>query len=134
MASDPLEQVHGLAVLVCPDDGPQLRDDAAVLDVIAAALDRGADLVLLPSRRLPEDFFVLRTRLAGEVVQKFANYRLRLAILGDISRHTAASPALRDFVAEANRGRHLWFVATRDELDERLRPRSGKPMQDRPNG
>jgi hypothetical protein len=58
--------------------------------------------------------------VAGEVVQKFVNYRLRLAIVGDLTTHLAVSAALRDFVRESNRGRQLWFVADDAELDARL--------------
>ncbi len=43
-------------------------------------------------------------------------------IVGDISRHLAESSALRAFVNEANRGKEVWFLATREELEERLRP------------
>jgi hypothetical protein len=43
-------------------------------------------------------------------------------VVGDISRHVAASNALRDFVYESNRGRHLWFVDSLDELERRLAP------------
>jgi hypothetical protein len=49
------------------------------------------------------------------------NYRLRLAVLGDISRHVAESTALRDFVYESNQGNQLWFLGGVEELDERLR-------------
>lgn len=63
-------------------------------------------------------------RLAGEIVQKFVYYRLNLAVVGDVSAHVEASTALRDFVREANRGRHLWFVGTAEEFAERLAPRA----------
>jgi hypothetical protein len=47
-------------------------------------------------------------------------YGVRLAIVGDISAYVNESTALRDFVYEANRGRDLWFAATREEIDGRL--------------
>jgi hypothetical protein len=56
-------------------------------------------------------------------------YRRRLAILGEISRHVAESSAFRDFVYEANRGDHVWFVADLEELDQRLAPPPGPPAQ-----
>ena len=46
--------------------------------------------------------------------------RRRVAILGDIGEAVARSAALRDFVRESNRGRHVWFVADRMELERRL--------------
>jgi hypothetical protein len=119
--------LHGVSVLACAARGPALRGDDDALDVVAEALGAGVDMVAVPVERLPDEFFSLRTRLAGGVVQKFVNYRLRLSVVGDISRHVAASAALRDFVTESNRGRQLWFVSSLDELAERLRgaPRAG---------
>jgi hypothetical protein len=38
-------------------------------------------------------------------------YGRRVAILGDISRYIDESPALRDFVIEANRGDQVWLVS-----------------------
>jgi hypothetical protein len=115
-----LEHRYGVPVLVCAADGPALRDDADLLDVIGEASAHQAELVLLPVERLPAEFFPLRSGVAGSLVQKFVNYRLRLAILGDVSVHVAGNDAVRDFVHEANRGRQLWFVATEDELNQRL--------------
>ncbi|MEH0933545.1 DUF4180 domain-containing protein [Micromonospora psammae] len=123
MSADTLVTLHGRAVLACAPDGPRLCGGDDAMDVIGAALGHGADLVLLPVRRLAVEFFTLRTGVAGEVVQKFVNYRLRLAVVGDISAHVARSTALRDFVTESDRGDQLWFVDTMAELEERLRRR-----------
>jgi Domain of unknown function (DUF4180) len=124
VTTESLADIHGVRVLVVADDGPQLQDDRDVVDLIAKAIEHSADLVLLPVQRLTDDFFRLRTRLAGEVAQKFVNYRLRLAIVGDISGHLAGSAALRDFVAETNRGRQIWFAATPQEVTDRLETES----------
>ena len=118
--ADTVLELHGVTVLACAPDGPKLSRESDATDLIGEAFGRHADLVLLPVERLTDEFFTLSTRLAGEVAQKFVNYRLRLAIVGDISRHLEASSALRDFVRETNRGNQLWFVADRAELDERL--------------
>ncbi len=48
------------------------------------------------------------------------NYRIRLAIVGDVSRWVAASTAFRDLVVEAERGTDLLFVADMTALGERL--------------
>lgn len=62
------------------------------------------------------EFFTLSTGLAGEFLQKFANYRLRLVIVGDVSRYTEQSSAVGDFVREANRGNQITFVSRLEEL------------------
>ncbi|MGW4897162.1 DUF4180 domain-containing protein [Kitasatospora sp. NPDC004240] len=115
-----LESIHGTAVFRYCADGEPVRDERSATDLLGEAMYSGATWLVLPADRLEDDFFRLSTRIAGGIVQKFANYRVGLAIVGDISRHTAASGALRDFVRESNRGRQLWFVADEVELRDRF--------------
>jgi hypothetical protein len=77
-------------------------------------------MTAIPVVRLGDDFFQLRSGLAGEVAQKFVNYQIWLAIFGDISERLAASKALTDFVFEANQGQALWFAANINEVQKRL--------------
>jgi hypothetical protein len=98
-------------------DGPLLTGAQDALDIIGEAYGADTDLVVIPVARLDPAFFDLRTGLAGEILQKFVNYRLRLVILGDIGAHVAASDALRDLVRESNRGRQVRFVADRAGLE-----------------
>jgi hypothetical protein len=118
--SETVTDRHGVRTLVCAPGGTMLRTDREALDVIGQALHHEAELVAIPSKRFDDAFFMLSTRVAGEIIQKFVNYRLRLAIVGDLSAHLDASSALRDFVAESNRGRQVWFVADLAEVDARL--------------
>ena len=106
--------------LYVPADGPVLTDADQILDIVGQALSADADLVVLPVNRLDETFFNLRTGLAGHILQTFANYRMKLVILGDISRHAAASDALRDLIRESNRGRQTWFAVDEADLAARL--------------
>jgi hypothetical protein len=76
-------------------------------------------LVIIPVQRLGNDFSQLETRVVGEIVQKFAQCRLRLAILGDVSQQMAQCSAFRAFVAETNRGDQFWFVTGMTELEKR---------------
>lgn len=66
--------------------------------------------------RLSPDFFRLSTGLAGAVLQKCTNYSFRLAIVGDISAHTAKSGPLRDFVYESNKRGDVRFVDSLADL------------------
>jgi hypothetical protein len=119
-----LLSIAGFRVLMCPRDGELIRDERAAVDLIGDAFGVHADVVVIPAERLGEEFFQLRTRIAGDITQKFANYRLLLVILGDISSHVAASSALQDFVRETNGGGQLWFLSGPEELDTRLSSRS----------
>ena len=117
--TDLVTRRRGVPVLVCAADGAPIASPQDALDVIGAAFSR-AEVVAIPASRFDERFFTLRTGLAGEIMQKFVNYRMRLAVVGDITAHVAASTALRDLVVESNRGNHIWFVADLDELDTHL--------------
>lgn len=117
--ADRVEQRNGVPVLVCAPDGPPVATVQDALDLIGATYGR-SEVVALPATRLDERFFTLGTGLAGEVMQKFVNYQIRLAIVGDISGHLAASSALRALVHESNRGRQIWFVTDLDDLDTHL--------------
>lgn len=117
---DRVVELPGTLALVCAADGPRLAAERDVTDLIGQALGEQVDLVVIPAGRLADEFFTLRSGFAGTVVQKFVNYRLRLAVLGDIGAHVERSTALRDFVTESNRGRQLWFLPTWHDLEARL--------------
>lgn len=71
--------------------------------------------------RFADDFFRLKTGLAGQVIQKFLTYRLGLVIVGGTSSRLQESSSLRDFVYECNSSSQVWFIGHLDELNQRLR-------------
>jgi hypothetical protein len=120
MLSTKFYEMHGVRVLELEADGTKLQTYNDAVDLIGKSFENHATLILIPVECLDDEFFQLKTRIAGELIQKFVQYRLRLAIVGDISRHLAESSALRAFVTESNRGKDVWFVASRAELGQRL--------------
>ena len=103
--------VRGEALLV--------SDPQEAMDLIATArYETGCGALIIPKAALSEDFFRLSTGLAGEVLQKFVNYGMRVAIVGDFSHYT--SKPLQDFIRESNRGKTVFFVATEQEALEKL--------------
>jgi uncharacterized protein DUF4180 len=117
---DQRHDMNGVRVFECAQKGALLRTAKDVIAQIEISGIYKTDLIAIPTARLGDDFFRLETRIAGEVLQKFLQYRHRVAIVGDISQHLAASSALRSFVIESNRGRDICFVANIDELRARL--------------
>jgi len=120
MLSTKFYELHGLRVLECVPDGTKLQAYRDAVDLIGKSFENSATLIVIPVECLDDEFFQLKTRVAGELIQKFVQYRRRLAIVGDIAGFLAESSALRAFVAEANRGKDVWFVATIEELNDRL--------------
>ena len=96
-----------------------ITDAQSALDlVMSAKYEAGTKDILLDKRLVAEDFFILSTGLAGEILQKFVNYGVRCAIYGDYSRYT--SKPLHDFIYESNQGKSVFFPATREEAIQKL--------------
>jgi hypothetical protein len=119
---DHLETIHDAAILVYDRAGPAL-DARSANDFLSAAWSAEATWLSIPLERLAPGFLDLSTRIAGEVIQKFINYRMGVAFVGDIAPWTDASKSLRDFVYESNRGAAVWFVRDRAELAAKLERR-----------
>ena len=80
----------------------------SALDVLMTAkYDAGTKNIVIDKRLIVEDFFILSTGLAGEILQKYTNYGGRIAIFGDYSRYT--SKPLKDFIYESNKGKNVFF-------------------------
>ena len=111
--------LNGKAVAIMKGKEKVLTDVQSALDLIMAAkYEADTNLVAVDKAVIAEDFFILSTGLAGEVLQKFVNYRTKVAIFGDFSQYT--SKPLRDFIYESNKGNNIFFVATEEKAVERL--------------
>ncbi|TDF96277.1 DUF4180 domain-containing protein [Paenibacillus piri] len=103
-----------------------VHSEAIIINNVNDALDLMADVhynngcskMILREEQLTGDFFELRTRLAGEILQKYTNYKMKLAIVGDFSGVTSKS--LKDFIYECNQGDNVLFKPTEAEALDRL--------------
>lgn len=66
------------------------------------------DRIIIHQKNIAPEFFDLKTGIAGEILQKFSNYRVRLAIVGDFGNYQSKS--LPDFIFETNKGRQIHFT------------------------
>ncbi|WP_316843013.1 DUF4180 domain-containing protein [Pedobacter gandavensis] len=76
------------------------------------------DKIILHEPNIKPDFFDLKTGIAGEILQKFSNYRVRLVIVGDFHKYPGKS--IKDFIYESNQGRQVNFLNSVEEAVERL--------------
>ncbi|MEJ5995726.1 DUF4180 domain-containing protein [Pedobacter sp. Du54] len=76
------------------------------------------DGIILHEEHISDDFFDLKTGLAGEILQKFSNFRVRLVIVGSFDKYPGKS--IRDFIIESNQGRLINFLSSITEAKERL--------------
>jgi hypothetical protein len=89
------------------------------VDLMADCSYQGAHQMILKDHHLHPGFFDLKTKLAGDILQKFSNYRMKLAIVGDFSGYSSNS--LRNFIFESNKLGNIVFA---DRVDAVLN--SGK--------
>jgi len=100
----------------------KIDDIRGILDRMADAACSGCTGMIVYKESLPECFFDLRTGFAGELLQKFSNYRMQIAIIGDFGVYR--SKALHDFVRESNRGNCVFL----NQLTRRALPDSARAI------
>jgi GrpB-like predicted nucleotidyltransferase (UPF0157 family) len=85
------------------------------LDLVACCVEHGSTRLLLEAGVLPEAFFELRTRFAGELLQKLQNYRIRVAAV--FPPDPGPGERFAEFVAEARRGCDFHAFTRREEAE-----------------
>lgn len=90
------------------DDNYMIRETQDAVDLLGESVSNSCNRIIIYKKNIDPDFFDLKTRLAGEILQKFSNYQVKLAIVGDFSRFTSKS--LRDFIYESNKGNLIFFT------------------------
>jgi len=109
----------GHEIAVVNSDEVLISDVQSALDfMMTVKYETDCHQIVLNKKAVAEDFFDLRTHIAGEILQKFVTYQFQIAIVGDFSGYT--SKALKDFIFESNKGRHIFFVPTEEEAIEKL--------------
>jgi len=63
--------------------------------------------VVVHQNSLKQDFFDLKSGMAGEVLQKCSTYGIKIAIIGDFEKFTSKS--LKAFITESNNGNGVFF-------------------------
>ncbi|RCX21463.1 uncharacterized protein DUF4180 [Fontibacillus phaseoli] len=110
---------NGIDIAFVDSHEELITDVQSALDLMATVrYEVGCDRFILNKSVISEDFFDLKTRLAGEIIQKFINYQAKIAIIGDFSVYSSNS--LKDFIFESNNGRDLFFLPTEEQAINKL--------------
>ena len=113
-----IENNNAICAVVQSSDVVMIDAQSALDVLMAAQYELGTKNIVIDKKLVAEDFFILSTGLAGEILQKLINYCGRIAIFGDYSHY--ASKPLHDFIRESNRGKDVFFVATEAEAVDML--------------
>lgn len=106
-------------IAVVESEEAVISDAQSTLDfIMTVQYDTGSDLIAVNKDAVAESFFVLSTKLAGDILQKFVNYRVRFAIYGDFSMYT--SKPLKDFIYECNQSGNVFFTDSKEIAIDKL--------------
>lgn len=118
MQIEHMENENGTIAVITGEE-KLITDAQSALDLaMTARYESGAEKLAIDKKVVAEDFFILSTGLAGEILQKFTNYHIKAAFYGDFTRYT--SKPLQDFIYESNQGTSVFFVPTQEEAVRRL--------------
>lgn len=96
-----------------------ITDVQSALDLIATVgYETGCNRIIINKSAIIEDFFDLKTKILGEITQKFINYQIKMAIVGDFSAYTSKS--LKDYIYESNSGKNFFFLESEEQAIEKL--------------
>ena len=110
---------NNIVCAIIESDAMVITDAQSALDLLMQAKhDADTKNIVIDKRLIKEEFFILSTGLAGEILQKYINYGGRIAVYGDYSHYT--SKPLKDFIYESNHGKDVFFVSTKEEAVEML--------------
>ena len=83
-----------------------LRSTEDGLELLGNLYYQGFDKIIIHEKNITPEF--LRTKIAGEILQKFAQYQMPLIIVGDFSKYQSKS--LNDFIFESNKSKQINFI------------------------
>lgn len=106
-------KVNDLSISKLANEGQIIRSVQDALDLISEV---SSNRIIISKENLHPDFFILSTCLAGEILQKFTNYGLYLAIIGDFS--TVTSKNLLDVIYESNKNGHILFLENEEKIKD----------------
>ena len=110
---------NGIHLAVVSSDEKVVTSTESALDMaMTVRHETGASRIALSKTLFAEEFFILSSGMAGEILQKFITYQIKAAIWGDYSRYT--SVPLKSFIYESNQGNDFFFVASKEEAIEKL--------------
>lgn len=114
-----IQHNNNISIAELSDDNFLISKPQDVLDIFGELIGNDCERIIIHERNLHAGFFDLKTRLAGEMLQKFSNYRIKLAVVGDFSKYNSKS--LKDFIFESNKSNYVFFASDLDSAILRLK-------------
>ena len=91
----------------CATDSRVVSSERDVLDLLAYCGQASTDNILLEQAFLHPNFFDLSTKLAGDIFHKLTTYRIKTAIVANLSE--IKSERFQELIFECNKGNQINF-------------------------
>lgn len=105
--------VHAIKIAEVISDDVLISNAEDGLELLGNIYYQDFDKLVLHAKNISPVFFDLKNGIAGEILQKFSNYRIQLFIVGDFTIYSSKS--FNDFMYESNKAKHINFVKTLEE-------------------
>jgi hypothetical protein len=103
-----LDTKNNINIAMLKDDKFVIREIQDIMDIMGDLFPLNSRTFIVNESNFHPNFFDLKTGLVGDILQKFSNYKVQLAIVGDFSKYQSKS--LRDFIYESNKAKLIFFM------------------------
>lgn len=103
-------QINDIKIAEVISTGIVIETIADGVELLGNLYYQDYDTIIIHQQNITPDFFDLKTGIAGEILQKFSNYRVRLAIVGDFTQYSGKP--IQDFIFESNKAGQIIFVSS----------------------
>lgn len=110
--------LNGVEIATVTSDKLLIITPQDALDVLGECVFNGVYHIIVYADQITPKFFDLKTGIAGEILQKFSTYGVKLGIVGDFLNIKSAS--LRSFIVESNKYGRVIFVETIEMAEDKF--------------
>ncbi len=113
-----IREIGGRKYIELMSAAEPLRTENDALDLIALGWEQGTQAIMIHNTALSEDFFKLKTKTAGDIIQKFTNYSMKVAAI--VPREIMQQGRFKEMAAETNNGPHFRIYDRSEEAEQWL--------------
>lgn len=95
-----------------------LSTENTALDLIALCWEHECNALMIHYEALSEDFFKLKTKVAGSIIQKFVNYGIKAAAI--VPQEPLQKGRFKEMASETNKGNHFRLYESKEEAEKWL--------------
>jgi len=113
-----IREVEGKKYIEVISSTEPLSTEAQALDLISLGWEHDTTAIMIHYAALSDDFFKLKTKVAGNMIQKLINYGIKAAAI--IPQETIEKGRFKEMAVEMNTGNHFRLYESKEEAEKWL--------------